>query len=97
MKVIYLRGTNSAVTNDIKKVFSKYAGEIEFQADDMQLHWVGDVMLVPPVLDNTGDVILVPGTYVGKMHANILVPDSFDDSIFSTKITEPRTPEFLFF
>jgi hypothetical protein len=52
-------------------------------------------MTVDPVIDENHNII-TPATYVGAEHVNILVPEDFDDSVFTTKTTIPNSPSHMF-
>jgi hypothetical protein len=95
MKTIYLKGTKTAILNDIKNIFPTYNGEIEWGYEGISIHWIGDIMLIPPVTDGYRTII-TPATYVGAEHVNMLVPDNFDDSVFTTKTAIPNSPSHMF-
>ena len=88
MKTIYLAATTrTKLIADIKKGFADYAGEIEFPIEGGGIHYIGDIPIETADPD-TGEVTV---TWVGKQHANIYVPDGFDESIFETRLI--NTPE----
>ena len=104
MRTIYLKGTKSAIIKDIQKVapYSKngefesgYNGQTEYADENIIVHYIGDIMLTPPILNDKMEVI-TQATFVGKEHCNVLVADDFDISIFKTKTTNPNTPQHIF-
>ena len=95
MKTIYLKGTKTAILNDIKNIFPTYNGEIEWGYEGTNIHWIGDIMLTYPVIDENHNIV-ISATYVGAEHVNILVPEDFDDSVFITKTTMPNSPSHMF-
>lgn len=96
MKTIYLKAASKALLiADIQKVFTEYAGEIEFGNGEIFGHYIGDLMLTPPVLDENLQVI-TPAVMAGFEHANILVTDEFDESIFETNVEAPYNPKHQF-
>jgi hypothetical protein len=92
MKTIYLRTQNlKELFADVAKVIDNYNGEIESEQDGVYCHYIGYIEKIPATLkeDLTIDV---PAVMVGAYHANLLVSNDFDESIFKTKITTPKTP-----
>lgn len=84
MRTVYLKSsTKSVLISDIAKVIENYSGEIEFNNDYIHGHFIGKI----PKLKNseTGEVI----EWISGFHANLLVPDDFDESIFETLIIPP--------
>jgi hypothetical protein len=88
MKTIYLKSTTkSALIADIAQVIEGYAGEIEFSNGIIHGHYIGQI----PNETNpeTGEVI----SWKDGFHANLLVPENFDTSVFSTLvIPSPNNP-----
>jgi hypothetical protein len=83
MKTIYLKAaTKALLIQDIKKVLPKYEGEIEFGNGEIFGHYIGDLMITPPVRSETLKVI-TPAVMAGFEPANLLVPDEFDHTIFN--------------
>lgn len=98
MKTIYLKAaTKSLLIQDIQKVLSEYNGEIEYNdiISNIYLHYIGDLMLTPPVLDENLEVI-IPAIMAGFEHANLLASDEFDETIFETIIAAPNNPKHQF-
>lgn len=96
MKTIYLKSSiKENLIKDIQKVLPKYAGEIEFGNGEIFGHYIGDLMLTPPVLDENLEVI-TPAVLAGFEHANLLVPDEFDETIFETNVEAPHHPKHQF-
>jgi hypothetical protein len=96
MKTIYLKAnTKEELIADIQKVLPKYNGEIEFGNGEIFGHYIGDLMLTPPVLNENFEVI-TPAVMAGFEHANLLVPDEFDESIFETNVVAPNNPKHKF-
>ncbi len=92
MKTIYLKASsNDQLIRDIKRVFPKYNGEIEFSDGIAHVHYVGDIVLIPGSFENK-----VPPTFVGAEHANILAPEDFDISIFQCLVEAPKIPKHQF-
>jgi len=84
MKTLYLKSTTkTALIADIATLIEGYAGEIEFSNGTIHGHWIGKV---PATFDTeTGEVL----TWKEGYHANILVPDDFDESILTTLVIPP--------
>ena len=87
MKTLYLKSTTkTALIADIAQVIEGYAGEIEFSNGTIHGHWIGKI---PATFDaETGAVL----TWKTGWHANLLVPEDFDTSIFNTLSAEPSSP-----
>jgi hypothetical protein len=86
MKIIYLKSaTKSALISDIAQVIEDYNGEIEFSNGTVHGHWIGKI----PNETNpeTGEVI----SWINGFHANLLVPEEFDASIFASLVIPPPT------
>lgn len=104
MKTIYLKASTKAVLiADIAQVVTietiegeaPYNGEVEFSDGTIYGHYIGDVMLTPPFLNDKMEVI-TPATYAGAQHANLLAPDDFDTSVFNCIVTAPTHPAHQF-
>ncbi|MDD2962584.1 MAG: hypothetical protein PHQ65_07820 [Bacteroidales bacterium] len=87
MKTIYLRCVNlDCLIKDIQRALPGYNGETEYQYEDVILHLIGDI---PTSFDEEGSVT----TWAGAFHANIYAPESFDESVFQTRMDEsPAKP-----
>ena len=87
MKTIYLASpTFSALIADIQQVAPDYAGESDYSIEGGGIHFIGDIP-INTYNEETGE--LISSVSSGKVHANIYVPDSFDESIFQTRMPEP--------
>lgn len=84
MKPLYLKSTTkTALIADIASVIEGYQGEVEFSNGTIHGHWIGKI---PATTDpETGEVL----TWKEGFHANILVPDDFDESILTTMVIPP--------
>lgn len=84
MRTIYLKSsTKSALISDMSKVIENYSGEIEFSDGIIHGHFIGKI---PKVKNSeTGEIL----EWVNGFHANLLVPDDFDESIFETLVIPP--------
>lgn len=84
MKTLYLKSsTKTALIADIATLIEGYSGEIEFSNGTIHGHLIGKV---PATFDpETGEVL----TWKEGYHANILVPDDFDESILTTLVIPP--------
>ena len=84
MKTLYLKSTTkTALIADIASIIEGYSGEIEFSNGTIHGHLIGKV---PATFDpETGEVL----TWKEGYHANILVPDDFDESILTTLVIPP--------
>jgi hypothetical protein len=84
MKTIYLKSTTkTALIADIAQVIEGYNGEIEFSNGTVHGHWIGQI---PNETDpETGEVI----SWINGFHANLLVPQDFDASIFASLVIPP--------
>ena len=88
MKTIYLAATTKTkLIADIKKVFADYAGETEYPIEGGGIHYIGDIP-IETTDPTTGEITI---TMVGKQHANIYVPDGFDETKFTTRL--PVAPD----
>ena len=86
--VIYLSAnTRDELISDIQNVFTYYNGETEYSCHGCSIHYIGDIPIenADPV---TGEITI---TMVGKQHANIYVPDEFDETKFTTRL--PVAPD----
>jgi len=99
MKTIYLKAnTQEELIEDIANVVSipkaegnvPYNGDIEFSNGIIHGHYIGKI--VDTYNKETNEF-----TYLDGYHANLLVPDDFDDSVFKTKINNPQNPKHKFF
>lgn len=96
MKTRYLKAaTKEELILDIQKVLPKYTGEIEFGNGEIFGHYIGDLMINPPVLNENLEVI-TPAVMAGFEHANLLVPDDFDETIFENLLEQPIHPKHKF-
>lgn len=96
MKTIYLKSPiKVALISDIQKVLPEYKGEIEFGNGEIFGHYIGDVIITPPSFDEGGKEIS-PAVMAGFEHANLLVPDEFDETIFETNVEAPHHPKHQF-
>jgi hypothetical protein len=87
MKTIYLKSaTKTALIADIAQVIEGYEGAIEFSNGTVHGHWIGQI----PNETNpeSGEVI----SWINGYHANLLVPQDFDTTIFKTIVTPPNSP-----
>ena len=84
MTTLYLKSTTkTALIADIATVIEGYAGEIEFSNGTIHGHWIGKI---PDTFDpETGEVL----TWKTGWHANILVPEDFDESVLTTLVIPP--------
>lgn len=92
MKTLYLKSsTKTALIADIATLIEGYAGEIEFSNGTVHGHWIGKI---PATIDpETGEV----RSWKEGYHANLLVPDDFDESVFITLvIPSPSNPVHQF-
>lgn len=86
IKTIYLAcNTLECLIEDIRRAFPDYAGEIEYSHETGALHLIGDI---PTEFDKEG----LPTAWVGQQHANVYVPDGFNESIFKTIRPAPKSP-----
>jgi hypothetical protein len=96
MKTIYLKAaTKAELITDIQKVIPEYAGEIEFGNGKIFGHYIGDLMVTPPIRSENLQVIN-PAVMAGFEHANLLVPYEFDESVFETNVAAPNNPKHKF-
>ena len=87
MKTIYLASpTKATLITDIRKVAPDYNGETDYSIDGGGIHFIGDIP-VNTYDEETGELISsVPS---GVEHANVYVPDDFDETIFETRMSFP--------
>ena len=84
MKTLYLKSsTKTALIADIASIIEGYSGEIEFSNGTIHGHWIGKITATFD--PETGEVL----TWKEGYHANILVPDDFDESILTTLVIPP--------
>lgn len=84
MKTLYLKSnTKTSLIADIASVIEGYAGEVEFGNETIQGHWIGKIP--SSVNHETGEIL----TWKAGFHANLLVPNDFDESIFTTLVIPP--------
>jgi hypothetical protein len=84
MKTIYLKSTKKTLLiADIAKVIKDYNGEIEFSSNEIIGHLIGQIPSNPNRLKDEAV------TYKSGYHANLLVSDDFDESIFETRVIPP--------
>lgn len=94
-KIIYLQGSEANVLTDIEKIFEGYdkdPGTCKTTEDMKQFsaYWIG---LIPIELNTeTGEVI----SWSTDHHANLFIPEDFDDSIFTTKRSEPNNTVHIY-
>ncbi|NDC31805.1 MAG: hypothetical protein EBZ58_12920 [Bacteroidetes bacterium] len=92
MKTIYLKSkVFSQLVDDIRKVIPDYIDEIESEDNGIYCHYIGDIVETNATF-NKDLTLNTPAVMVGAYHANLLVSNDFDESIFKTKITTPKTP-----
>lgn len=91
MKTLYLKhSTKSGLVADLATLFEGYAGAIEFSDGIHHGHWIGKI---PATFDpETGEVL----TWKTGWHANLLVPDDFDETRLTTIVAAPDTPVHQF-
>lgn len=84
MKTIYLKSTTKpGLISDIAKVIEDYSGETEFSNGIIHGHFIGQIPKVTNL--ETGEVI----EWVNGYHANLLIPDDYDESSFETLVIPP--------
>ena len=84
MRIIYLKSSTKALLiADIARVFENYNGEIEFSNGIIHGHYIGKI--AKSTNQETGEVT----EWLDGYHANILVPNDFDESIFETRVIPP--------
>lgn len=96
MKTIYLRAQIlQSLIQDIAKVIDDYSGALEDEKNGLCVYNIGDIVDVPAIL-NEDLSIKIPAVMIGAYHANLLVPEGFDASIFKTQIQKPKSPVHQF-
>lgn len=96
MKTIYLKSNiNETLIADIQSVLPDYNGEIEYAEKGVYVHYIGDIMIEQPTFDNDFNE-LTPAVMVGAFHANLLVEDDFDVTIFKTLAEKPNNSKHIF-
>jgi len=84
MKTIYLKATTKELLiSDIAKVIQDYEGSTEFSNGIIHGHYIGKIAKTRN--PETGEII----EWVEGVHANLLVPTDFDETIFSTLVIPP--------
>jgi len=84
MKTLYLKAsTLAALIADIAKAIEEYNGEIEFSNGIIHGHYIGQI---PEAINPENGQVLA---WVDGYHANLLVPEDFDTSIFSCLVIPP--------
>jgi hypothetical protein len=96
MKTIYLKSkVFLQLADDIRKAIPNYIDEIESEDHGIYCHYIGDVVKVPATFKEDLSID-TPAIMVGAYHANLLVPEDFDNSIFTTQIPKPNNPVHQF-
>lgn len=99
MKTIYLKSsTKSGLIAAIAKVVNintpngakTYDGEIEFSNGSIYGHYIGQIP--ESINPETGHVM----SWLEGYHANILVPEDFDASVFTCLVPAPSSPVHKF-
>lgn len=91
MKTIYLKASSQAkLIADISKAVEEYKGEVEFSNGIIHCHYIGQI---PDSINPLDGQVL---SWVDGYHANLLVPDDFDESILTTVVEEPSSPVHMF-
>ena len=92
MKTLYLKASSKELLiSDISKIIDGYTGEIEASYENNHCHYIGQI--AKSVDPETGDITQWADGY----HANLLVPDNFNESILSTIMSSPTNPVHGFF
>lgn len=90
MKTIYLEATTiQELIADIAQVIPEYNGEVEFSNGTIHGHLIGDIATAH---NQEGE----PTAWVGAQHANLLIPEEFNLSIFNTLTQTPANPVHKF-
>jgi hypothetical protein len=91
MRTIYLKSSKkNTLISDINQVIENYNGEIEFSNGIIHGHYIGKI---PKTKNELGEVT----EWLNGFHANLLVPNDFDESIFaSLVIPTPENPVHQF-
>jgi hypothetical protein len=91
MKTLYLKAaTKELLISDISKIIDGYSGEMEFSYENNHCHYIGQ--LAKSVNPETGEIT----EWIDGYHANLLVPDNFNESTLSTIVTPPTSPAHSF-
>jgi hypothetical protein len=91
MKTIYLKSsTISDLIADIAQVIEDYDGEVEFSNGIIHGHYIGQIP--DSINPENGQVLAWKDGY----HANLLVPEDFDTSVFTCLVTAPNSPVHQF-
>lgn len=95
MKTIYLKAmTKAALIADIASQVSineqPYNGEVEFSNSIIHGHYIGQIP--DSINPETGQVL----SWVDGYHANLLVPEDFDASVFTCLVPAPSSPVHKF-
>jgi hypothetical protein len=91
MKTIYLKSsTISGLIADISQVIEDYNGEVEFSNGIIHGHYIGQIP--DSINPENGQVLAWKDGY----HANLLVPEDFDTSVFTCLVTAPNSPVHQF-
>lgn len=86
MKTIYLACSSiDCLIEDIRRAFPGFDKETEYSSETGAVHLIGDI---PTSFDPEGN----PEAWVGAQHANVYVPERFDETIFLTRREPPRSP-----
>ena len=90
MKTLYLKSTTkTALIADIASIIEGYSGEIEFSNGTIHGHLIGKI---PATFNEDGSV----DTWKTGWHANLLVPEDFDETQLNTITAAPDTPVHQF-
>ena len=91
MKTIYLACESlECLIADIQQIAPDYNGESDYSIVGGGIHYIGDIP-VNTYDEETGE--LISSVSSGKVHANVFVPDGFDESIFQTRMPgAPNNP-----
>jgi len=91
MKTIYLKASDkAALIADITKAIEDYKGEVEFSNGIIHGHYIGQI---PDSINPLDGQVLA---WVDGYHANLLVPEDFDDSKFTWVVPAPSSPVHKF-
>lgn len=95
MKTIYLKAiTKAALIADIASQVSinnqPYNGEVEFSNGIIHGHYIGQI---PDSINPLDGQVLA---WVDGYHANLLVPEDFDASVFTCLVPAPSSPVHKF-
>jgi len=95
MKTIYLKAiTKVALIADIASQVSineqPYNGEVEFSNGIIHGHYIGQI---PDSINPLDGQVL---SWVDGYHANLLVPEDFDTSVFTCLVPAPSSPVHKF-